>query len=1096
MKTNRSSPLLWLLVVSILAWCSSLHAQTGPTILIQPLSQWVAAGSNATLSVDADGTAPLNYDWYFNSAVIQSGSDSTLTVNNFTSNNVGRYKVIVTNAYGHASSQIATLAFPLVILTQPVILTNAVGSAASFGVTATGSGPFSYQWRLNGVNFPNSNIVTVAGNGLATFSGDGGVAIKASMNNPCGLSLDAFGNLYIADTTNDRIRKVDTRGIITTVAGRTGTGHLGDNGPATNAYLSSPFDVALDTNGNFYIADYGNNKIRKVDTNGIITTVAGTGSAFFGGDGGQAKNAELNHPAGVALDFAGNLFIADSSNNCIRKIDTKGIISTVAGKRTASFSGDGGLATNATLTKPNAVCIDTFGNLYIADYGNNRVRKVDTNGIITTVAGKGVAVFFGDGGAATNAGVNAPTGVGVDALGNLFIADPNDNRVRRVDTSGIIATVAGTGGYGYSGDGSAAIKAMLSSPYGLGLDAAGNLFVADLGNRRIREVFLSAGYSTFSLENIGSRNAGDYSVIVSCPYGSVTSVVATLTVPAPPAITVQPKSQSIAAGHDAVFSVTAAGSGTLGYGFYQGGTNLIQNNINGTFIVHNIGTNDAGDYTIVITNDYGSVTSAVATLQVGYPPTLLLQPLNQTAAIGTTVTFSVTPAGAGPFSYQWQCNGTDILSGIITTVAGKIGGPAFTGDGGPATNANLYYPQGVSFDTDGNMYIADDDNNRVRKVDADGIITTIAGTGAATNSGDGGPAASASLYWPNNVAFDAGGNMFIADILNERIRKIDTNGIITTVAGNGVFAFAGDGGPATNASFQDPINVVFDAAGNWYISDLHNYRIRRVDTNGIITTVAGNGGTGYTGDGGPATNASIHPQAVNIDASGNILIADTSNNRIRKVDTNGIITTIASSDEPWFVAPDARGNVYIADHGDNRILKVDTHGIVETVAGDGNAAYKGDGGLATKASLNGPACLAFDALGNLYIADWYNNRIREVNLTGSPTLTFSNLSLNNTASYSVIVSSPFGCVTSTVATLTLTMPPPQIVIWGPQFGFLTNHFGFNVTGLLGQTNVIEGSTNLVDWVPLFTNISAGTPVYFFDPTSTNFNWRFYRARTP
>lgn len=268
-----------------------------------------------------------------------------------------------------------------------------------------------------------STITTFAGNGTPGHLGDSGAATIAELNYPTDLTLDNSGNLFIADTSNHCIRKVATNGIITKVAGLGVTGYSGDGGPATLAVLYYPYGVAVDTSGNLFIADCWNHRIRKVNTSGIITTVAGCGVTGFAGDGGLATAAKLYYPDGVAVDISGNLFIVDGSNARIRKVDTSGIITTVAGNGIHSYSGDSGAATLAALDTPTKVTIDTSGNLFIADSANERIRKVDTSGVITTVAGNGTSGFAGDGGSATSASFNAPEEAAVDAAGNLYIAD-------------------------------------------------------------------------------------------------------------------------------------------------------------------------------------------------------------------------------------------------------------------------------------------------------------------------------------------------------------------------------------------------------------------------------------------------------------------------------------------------------------------------------------------------------------------------------------------------------------------------------------------------------------------------------------------------
>ncbi len=338
-------------------------------------------------------------------------------------------------------------------------------------------------------------IATVAGNGTAGFSGDGGPATSARLDFPSGVFVDVSGVLYIADPWNDKIRKVDASGIISTVAGNGTHAFSGDGRPATSASLSWPYGVFVDRSGVIYIADTWNCRIRKVDTSGIISTVAGNGTAGFSGDGGPATSASLNFPHSVFVDGSGNIYVADIRNNRIRKVDTSGIISTVAGNGTEAFSGDGGPATSAGLNFPYDVFVDELGNIYIADQHNHRIRKVDTSGIISTVAGGGTGAL-GDGGPATSASLNNPRGVFMGGSGVIYIADHLNHRIRKVDTSGIISTVAGSGGTGYdaggfSGDGGPATSASLKELNGVFVHGSGVIYIADTFNHRVRKVELA-----------------------------------------------------------------------------------------------------------------------------------------------------------------------------------------------------------------------------------------------------------------------------------------------------------------------------------------------------------------------------------------------------------------------------------------------------------------------------------------------------------------------------------------------------------------------------------------------------------------------------
>ena len=663
--------------------------------------------------------------------------------------------------------------------------------------------------------------------------------------------------------------------IIDTIAGR----RVGDdeNGPALQARLGFPNDVAVDRSGNVYIAEWESHRVRRVDTDGTITTVAGTGKAGYGGDGGPADAALLWGPIGVAVDSAGNLYIADGGNHRIRRVDRSGIITTVAGNGTRGYGGDRAPAVEAGLYDPRAVAVDSAGNLYITQTVAGRIRRVDTAGIITTVA----------------TGLRSPRGLAVDGSGNLYIADLGNDRIRRVDAQGGVTTFAGTGEEGYSGDGGPAVQAQLHVPYGLAVDSAGNLYIADGGNHRIRRVDGS---------------------------GTITTVVG----------------------------------------------------------IGGIGINNVGGYS------------------GGGGPALGAQ-LSRPRGLAVDRSGNLYIADLGNYRIR-RVDG----SGIITTIAG-IGESGYGGDGGPANKAQLYRPKDVIVDSSGNLYIADTDNNRIRRVDTSGIITTIAGNGYRGYSGDGGPALEAQLSRPEGVAVDNAGDLYIADTWNHRIRRVDASGTITTIAGIGSEGLLGEGGPAVEAQLRAPSGVALDGSGNIYISDTYNMRIRRVDATGIITTVAGSGSTGvgdYSGDGGPAVEARLDtPHDVAVDDDGNLYIADTSNNRIRRVDGSGIITTVAGSVEgsdtrgygpaveaalrPVSVAADSTGNLYIADRRTDVIRRVDGAGIMTTIAGTGYWGPGGDGGPALEAEFHSPNGLAVDNFGNVYVADTDNHRIRVLTRSSS-----------------------------------------------------------------------------------------------------------------
>ena len=395
---------------------------------------------------------------------------------------------------------------------------HAVGRSISLVVV-----PVMFCFLTTGPALSQGNIATIAGNGSQAFSGDGGLAASAGLNHPRGLAVDSSGNVYISDVDNHRIRRVSPSGMISTIAGNGATGDSGDGGQAVNASLSDVTGLALDDAGNLYIADAGNRRVRKVTPSGIISTVAGTGVQGFSGDGGPATNAQLNRPTSV-LFSAGNLYIADSSNQRIRKVSSNGTITTLAGNGVAGFSGDGGFGTSASLDFPLGIAMDSAGALYVADGNNNRIRRVSPNGVITTAAGDGVGRFAGEQVPATSASLNIPEGVAVDGAGNLLIADSGNNRIRKIDSSGLISTVAGTGVDGFSGDGGPATQAMLSLPWGLTTNAAGSIYIADRVNNRVRMVSASSSTGVVpSLAENSTVNGASFAKIAIAP-GAIVSI--------------------------------------------------------------------------------------------------------------------------------------------------------------------------------------------------------------------------------------------------------------------------------------------------------------------------------------------------------------------------------------------------------------------------------------------------------------------------------------------------------------------------------------------------------------------------------------------
>ena len=726
---------------------------------------------------------------------------------------------------------------------------------------------------------------------------------------------------------------------VSTVAGSAPPNHVSP----TSAIIEGPQAVVRDTSGNLYVVN-DNGVIYKVTAGttapSSTSIYAGNNTAGFSPNGSLATAALFYEPLGAALDVNGNLYFSDQNNCVVREIvASSGVINTVAGVAgKCGYNGDGIAATSARLYFPQGVALDGSGNLYIADINNSLVRRVDlTSGIITTYAGTpGTAGFPTNNVLATSASLNGPDALAVDTGGNLFIADQYDQVICRVDaTSKNITIVAGTGPQGFSGDGGPATSATLNTPAGVAVDGAGNIYIADYSNSRVREVLSPTNPTTPNQIN------------------------------------------------------TIVGNSTFGYNGDGGvGTATELTNPVGLFV-------DAATGNLWIA-DYWSNRVRLYTASTK----------------------------------------------IVTTVVGS----GLVGDGGPATSASLYYPRNPALDAKGDLFFVDAQNDRIREVSAsDQTISTVVGTGIPCPTGtdacgDGGPATAAALFMPRTVTIEPSGNLLVADDGDNRIREV-AGGIITTIVGSGnqctaPFSSCGDGGPALSASLNDARAAVMDAAGNLYFVDAQDNRVREVDTTGTITTIAGGGPDGtaplgcpgsYTGDGGPAVDATLScPAGLDIDSKGNLYVSDTDNNVIRKIDTGSprIITTIvgtgtpghtgdgglatsATLNSPLRVSANGAGNLFISDAGNNVIRRVDgTTGIITTFAGNLNFAFAGDGMPALSASFATPDGVVVNDLGNMYVGDLYNNRIRLVllnpNITlSSTTVAFANQPINASATLPV-----------------------------------------------------------------------------------------------
>jgi len=648
----------------------------------------------------------------------------------------------------------------------------------------------------------------------------------------------------------------------------------------------------------------------------LINTIAGSNEA---GDNGPALGAQLTSIEGLAADAAGNLYIADAGDHRIRRLSPSGVVTTLAGDGNAGFAGDDSAASQAQLSAPYDIVPGPQGVLYIADYQNLRVRRITADGLIQTVAGGGERPRS-DGGQALGLRFLGPRNLALDNFGNLYISDFGDHRVYRLSPDGRIQTVAGNGVRGSGKDGPATLSE-LDSPAGLAIGPGGALYIADSGNGRIRRVL--NGHMTTVTATLEKKNALTAPVSLAADYAS----------------------------------------------------NL---------------------YVVDLREEAGARVPVLWRVSPSGEATLLYQPApDSPGALDRIRSVCLDSRGA---IYLGGGGVVARLTGIgqIVPVAGG-GNFRTVRDGSSASGSYLFGPRGLAVDSTGAICFAEPLEGRIRCITPDGRLRLFAG-GGTESPGDGGPATLARLFSPVALAASGSGTTYIADSLGHRLRGVRPTGVIFSVAGNGTPGLSDDTVDALYALINRPSGVATDAEGNVYFSDQGNLRVRKITRAGRIGTVAGSGVRGYYGDGGPAPAAQLNfPGALALDSSGNLYIADTGNHVVRRVTPGGLITTYAGSgvrgfsgdggpaiqaalnlENPGALAADAAGYLYITDTWNHRIRCVTPDGLILTAAGTGEPGFRGDGGFAADARLNLPAGLAFDASGNLLVADTGNHRVRHL----------------------------------------------------------------------------------------------------------------------
>jgi sugar lactone lactonase YvrE len=654
-------------------------------------------------------------------------------------------------------------------------------------------------------------FTTFAGTAGGLGAADG-TGAYAQFYQPFSVAVNGSGNLYVADSGNHTIRKITPAGVVTTFAGTAGSaGSVDGNGMA--ARFRFPRGVAVDGNGNVYVADTSNHAIRKISSAGDVTTLAGSAGAAGSADG-MGVGARFNHPHALAVDASGNVYVADSLNHSIRKISPAGDVTTFAGGSRNVGNADG-TGTAAQFNQPHGLAMDVGGTIYVADTYNHTIRKITPAGLVTTLAGM-AGISGSDDGSGAEARFNYPWGIAVGGDGHVYVADQQNNSIRKITPTGVVTTLAGLAGSSGFANGAGA-AARFDGPYGVAADGSGNVYVADTANLLIRKITAAGMVTTLAgkADNSGSADGDGASAQFAHPYGVAT----------------------------------------------DGGGNVY--------------VADASNFTV--------------------------------RKISST--------------------------GIVTTLAGMAGASGSTDGVGVAARFSI--PWGLAVDGGGNVFVADSNNRTIRKITTAGVVTTFVGAAGVAGSADGTGAAARFLN-PSGLATDGSGNLYVTDTSSSTIRKITAEGIVTTLAGTASAAGSIDGLGAA-ARFRFPSGLAVDASGNIFVADTNNHTIRKITPAGMVTTLAGTAGVSGSADGTGAAARFFLPCAVAMDPGGNVYVADTGNHTIRKVTSGGVVTTLggwagdygsvdgtggaARFDQPYGVAIDGSGNLYVADAVNNLIRR-------------------------------------------------------------------------------------------------------------------------------------------------------------------------------
>ncbi|WBX70964.1 MBG domain-containing protein [Tenacibaculum retecalamus] len=978
--------------------CIKLHQL--PSVTTDAATIITANGATVNGNVTADGGATITERGFVYALTSDDSSPTLAEVNNTTV-----FKVIVTGTTGaftkaltslKANSNYSVIAFATnsagtTETTKETFTTiNTPPIFTSTAITSVGEGDtYGYNIIINDVdgdavtvsattkpswlNLTSGTIVsTIAGDGTGGFLDGTGVISKFLV--PNGIAVDASDNVYVADRYNHRIRKITAAGVVSTLAGSGTAGFL--DGTGALAQFNYPNGVAVDILGNVYVAEGSNRRIRKITAAGEVSTLAGSGAS--GSANGSGTAAQFKFPTGVAVDVSGNVYVADQDDHRIRKITVAGVVSTFAGDGTAGFLDGTGVA--AKFYQPNGIGVDALGNVYVVGT-DHRIRKITTAGVVSTLAGNGTSGFTN--GSGTAAQFNNPSGVTADALGNVYVADRNNRRIRKITATGVVSTFAGSGTFG-SADG-LGTAAQFGNPNGIGIDALGNIYVADTGSQKIRKITQGSVLSGDTTGKVGDHNI---TLKAADGNGGVTQQSFTITVKGKPTVTTTAATIITASGATVNGNVTANGGATI---TERGFVYALTTNDSSPTLAE---VNNTTVFKVVVTGTTGAFTKALTGLQVNSGYSVIAFATNSVgtteSSIKTFTTINTAPAFTSTAvtavdegdAYNYNITTNDVDGDVVTITAATlpswlglikvntlsaIGTGAIGNTDGDKAIAQFHDPASVAVDASGNMYVGTNGNYtgthiQIRKITPDGIVSTFAGAGSSGSlDGIGTNATFSSIY---GMDIDDAGNVYVAD--GNSVRKITPERVVTTLG-----------------TINQVVDVVVDSEGNVYGAEYNTGHLYKIvpGSAAVLFAPSATGGSQVAGlsiddsnnvyissRGGkifkvtPAAVVTEEFSGLTIngglahDANGDFYY--TANGVVNKLDIlNGVETTVMSGiGQTWGVDVSTSGNVYAADRSNHQIKTKVNNGSVLTGDTFGNEgshnvvlkAVDGNGGITTQ----------------------------------------------------------------------------------------------------------------------------------------------------